>query len=227
MLAHPAKRTRLILIADASDTAMGAALEQWIEGKRQPLGFFSKQLTPTQARYNAYDRELLAVCSAVKHFRYMIEGRSTTIYTDHKSLTYAFDQQPTKASPRQQRHLDFVSQFTTDIRHVAGLDNGVADALSRVDDITLPTIVTTEEIAAAQRDDDELQDLLQVPGALNLKQLRLEGTETVVYCDISAEDIRPYIPRSLRKKIFDVVHGAAHISGMATRKQIAGKFVWP
>lgn len=27
------------------------------------------------------------------------------------------------------RHLDYVAQFTTDIRHVAGLNNPVADAL--------------------------------------------------------------------------------------------------
>ena len=37
-----------------------------------------------------------------------------------------------KWSPRQQRHLAFVSEFTTNVRHVPGVDNVVADALSRV-----------------------------------------------------------------------------------------------
>lgn len=84
------------------------------------------------------------------------------IFTDHKPLTHAFNQRPDKTSPRQQRHLDFVGQFTTDIRFVTDSDNGVANALSRINDITLPVIVTTEDIAAAQRTDEELKDLLRV-----------------------------------------------------------------
>ena len=36
-----------------------------------------------------------------------------------------------KWSPRQQRHLCFVAEFTTDIRYVRGVDNVVADILSR------------------------------------------------------------------------------------------------
>ena len=33
---------------------------------------------------------------------------------------------------RQFRHLDFISQFTSDIRHVSGTNNCVADALFQV-----------------------------------------------------------------------------------------------
>ncbi|XP_070522385.1 uncharacterized protein [Cardiocondyla obscurior] len=131
----------------------------------------------------------------------MLEGREITIYTDHRPLAYAFNQKPTKATPRQQRHLDFIGQFTTDIRHISGLENNVADALSRVNNITLPIIVSTEEIAEAQQNDQELQDLLQTPGNLQLKQLRLDGTETKIYCDISTNNIRPYIPKCQRSKI--------------------------
>ncbi|MFN9906525.1 MAG: hypothetical protein ACK56F_10430, partial [bacterium] len=34
-------------------------------------------------------------------------------------------------SARQQRHLAYISEFTTDIRHTPGSENVVADALSR------------------------------------------------------------------------------------------------
>jgi hypothetical protein len=34
-------------------------------------------------------------------------------------------------SARQQRHLAYISEFTTDIRHIPGSENVVADALSR------------------------------------------------------------------------------------------------
>jgi len=42
------------------------------------------------------------------------------IFTDHKTLTYAFTLRCDKCSPRQFKHLDFISQFTTDIRHISG-----------------------------------------------------------------------------------------------------------
>lgn len=48
-----------------------------------------------------------------------------------------------KASLRQARQLDFISQFTIKIMHVAGIDNTIPDALSRVETIDMPTIVST------------------------------------------------------------------------------------
>lgn len=63
----------------------------------------------------------------------MVEGRDFVIFTDHKPITFAFQQKLEKYTPRQFRHLDFISQFTTDIRYVLGKQNIVADTLSRVD----------------------------------------------------------------------------------------------
>ena len=36
-----------------------------------------------------YYVELLAAYSAVKHFRFLLEGRNFTLFTDHKPLTFA------------------------------------------------------------------------------------------------------------------------------------------
>lgn len=103
----------------------------------------------------------------------------------------------------------------------------MADALSRLNDIRLPMTVTTEEIAAAQDIDKDLQDLVQNPGSLILRYLRLDDTVTKVLCDIQYDKIRPYIPSALRKRIFDMFHQPSHPSGRTTRKTIASKFVWP
>ncbi|XP_073962036.1 uncharacterized protein [Choristoneura fumiferana] len=46
----------------------------------------------------------------------MVEARPFIIYTDHKPLTFAFTTARDKCSPRQFRYLDFISQFSTDIR---------------------------------------------------------------------------------------------------------------
>ena len=78
---------------------------------------------------------MLAAYAAVKRFRYFVEGRDFTIYTDHKPLTFAFQQDLNKRSPRQFRYLDYISQLTTDVRHVSGVNNVVADALSRIESV--------------------------------------------------------------------------------------------
>jgi hypothetical protein len=56
--------------------------------------------------------------------------------------------------------LDFISQFTTDIQHILGSSNIVADALSRieVEDLMKQTLNYTE-LAADQVLDEELQTL--------------------------------------------------------------------
>ncbi|KMQ85863.1 retrovirus-like pol polyprotein [Lasius niger] len=121
--------------------------------------FYSKKLTNAQRNYAAYDRELLAIYSSIKFFRHMLEGRECTVVTDHKSLTYAFGQKSDKASPRQLRHLDYIGQFTTRIVHLSGKENATADALSRIQTIDMPVVITTEELAREQETDEELRTL--------------------------------------------------------------------
>jgi hypothetical protein len=43
-------------------------------------------LDKAQTNYSAFDRELLAVVAAIKHFFYMLEGRQFVVFTDHKPL---------------------------------------------------------------------------------------------------------------------------------------------
>ena len=73
-------------------------------------------------------------------------------------------------SPRQTRQLLFISKFTTDVRHVSGADNIVADALSRADTIVMPTSLDMQEIAEAQASDDELQLKQSTSTSLKLKK---------------------------------------------------------
>jgi cleavage and polyadenylation specificity factor subunit 1 len=118
-------------------------------------------------KYSAYNRELLAIYEAVKHFRHMQETRHFTIFTHHKHNTYAFQQKGDKFLQRQFKHLDFVTQFTTDIRHISGQDNVFADALSRVETATAQFY---DALAASQDGDDELRTLLGCSKALRLEK---------------------------------------------------------
>ena len=116
--------------SDASDNAVRAVLEQNVNGSWQPLVFFSKQPRPRKTKYNTFDRELLGIYVAIIHFKFYIEGRYFTSYTDHKPLVVAMSKLSDPWTARQQRQLAYIYEFSTDIRHIAGKTNVVADCLS-------------------------------------------------------------------------------------------------
>ena len=130
LLSDPSSEAETRLLTDASDTGMGATLEQKLSNIWKPLAFFSRKFSPSQRKYNAYDRELTAIYETIKHFRHFLEGRDFKILTDHKPLSYAFTQRSEKAAPRQQTQLSFITQFSTKIDYLPGKDNVVADSLS-------------------------------------------------------------------------------------------------
>ena len=126
--------------------AEGAVLQQCLHGVWTPISFFPRKILPAEKKYSTFDKELLAVYLAVKNFRYFIVGWKFAIFTDHKPLTFVFNTVSDKWSPRQQRHLCFVSEFTTDIRYVRGADNVVADELSRAPPQEFGTVASTEGV---------------------------------------------------------------------------------
>lgn len=158
----------------------------------------------------------------------MLEGTNFIIFTDHRPITYAFSQNTEKFSPRQTRQLDFIGQFSSDIRHLSGKENIVADALSRVESIVTPSPINYEEIAIEQKSDPTLQEFLKSTAttSLKLEPLKMSSSSVTVICDTSTQKARPYVPCSLQKQIFDQFHNLAHPGVKASTKLIASRFVW-
>ena len=73
---------------DASDTALGAVLAQDLGAGLQPVAYFSRKLRGSELNYPTHDRELMAVFVAVRRWRPYIEGKRTTILTDHRALQH-------------------------------------------------------------------------------------------------------------------------------------------
>ena len=119
-LVHPKSNALTCIMTDASDRAVGAVLQQHIGDLWQPISYFSKKLKPSETKYSTFDRELLAVYLSIKYFRHFVEGRVFHILTDHKPLTCSLSSHSNHYTPRQIRHLDYISQFTFDIRYVKG-----------------------------------------------------------------------------------------------------------
>jgi cleavage and polyadenylation specificity factor subunit 1 len=221
LLAHPDPSAPLALVTDVSTSAMGAVLHQHVQNAWQPLAF-SKKFKSAQQEYSAYDRELVAIYEAVKHFRHMLEVRHFTIFTDHKPINYAFQQKRDKCSPRQFNHPDFVAHFTTDIKHISGQDNVVADGLTRVESVTATP--SYDALAAAQDGDDELRTLLGPTTALRLEKLPIPGTTVSFYCDTSAGRSRPCVPGPLWLQVFQSAHDLSHPDTKATAKLCRAAF---
>lgn len=224
LLAFPDCRARLALTTDASDVAVGAVLQQQKDGHWQPLAFYSCKLSPSQCKYSPYDRELLAIYQAIKYFRHMLEARDFTIFTDHKPISFAFHSRKSSCSPRQYRYLDFIAQFSTDIQHLPGKDNVVADTLSRIDE--LEANIDLESLAKAQESDPELEGYLENNTSLRLTKMKLPGSRYELFCDISTPSPRPYVPKILRRQIFDCLHSLSHPGTNSSAKLVAQRFVW-
>ncbi len=239
MMQYPREGATLILSADASDAAVGAVLEQLGEnGEREPLGFFSTKLNETQRRWSTYDRELYALYAAVDHFENLVEGRRLILVTDHKPLIHVFSTQAHFKIQRRSRQAQYLSQFTTEIVHVSGINNVVADALSRLEihalnvsaPVAEPTFdFTMESLADAQASDTELQSMAENGHRDHtLSKLPIPGVANkTVLCSTYQDAHRPIVPVKLRCKVFNKLHQAAHPGLKSTQRLIGTRYFWP
>ena len=228
-LAHPDPADSLSLTTDASLSAVGAVLSS---SDGSPLAFFSKKLTAAEVKYSAFDRELLAVFLSIRHFRHMLEGRPFSVWTDHKPLCGALNSAAEK-SPRQTRHLSFISEFTTDIRHVAGSANVVADTLSRPPSVAslsvVPGVVDVQDLAVAQSESQpEMETYINdAKSGLKMEWCSLPGGWSLL-CDVSLTPLapRPVVPASLVPRLLDSLHQLSHPGGNAFLRDLRRRYVW-
>lgn len=137
VLVLPDFKKPFVLIADASDFAMGAMLMQ--DG--HPVAYISKAFHGPEKNYTQTEKELLAVVYAAKTWRCYLEGGLVTLVTDHCPNTF-FSTQPI-LSRRQARWSETLSQLNHQWVYKAGKLN-VADPLSR-NPIFLGTLLASEK----------------------------------------------------------------------------------
>jgi len=155
----------------------------------------------------------------------MLQGRHFIVWTDHKLLTYAFNQILDKCSPRQFRHLDYIGQITTETKHIPGKKNVTADLISIIEQINVSKL-NYEEISNAQEEDQELKNFLKESTSLKLSKVELPESKVSLVCDTSTGVVRPNIPVTRCKLVFDIINGLSHPGVKATTKLIKAKFVW-
>lgn len=191
----------ITLVTDASLSAIGAVLQQ--DGR--PVAYYSRQLSACQSNYSTYDRELLAIYNALKYFSHYVDGVQFTIYTDHRPLS----QSPKQPSPKQWRHLQYISEFNCHIEYLPGKNNVVADALSR-------TCINDIDIDQQGAFPWPCEDVLRK------QQNEMQHNGTTLYF----QNDRLVLPPSLRYKAFQLLHNPCHPGAKRTKTLLAKSYVW-
>jgi len=209
--------SELILTTDASNIAIGATLGQIIENVQHPVSFFSQKLNTTEIRYSTFDRELLGIYRAVKHFIHFLEHRSFTIYTDHKPLVYALTLKD--PSPRQLHQTCFLSQFDCKIRYIPGNTNIVADCLSRpfINSIECFNFLDIDSLRNNQN--EAVKECQQT-------SLKLVKINDIWFDKTHSDLLRPIIPQEWRAICIKAFHEIGHYGYKSTFQLMHLQLVW-
>nr|CAN70628.1 hypothetical protein VITISV_036144 [Vitis vinifera] len=118
------------VMCDASDFAIRAVLGQREDGKPYVIYYASKTLNEAQRNYTTTKKELLVVVFALDKFCAYLVGSFIIAFTYHSALKYLLTKQNAKA--RLIRWILFLQEFNLQIRDKKGVENVVADHLSRL-----------------------------------------------------------------------------------------------
>ena len=254
-LNYPIPGAPLALSTDASQSCLGASLDQFVDGHWRPLGLWSKSLSPAQQRYSTYLRELLAIKHAIRHFIHDINGRVLTVFTDHKPLI------GTWKNPDLQAHdsvamnaINEIAQWTCDIRYKPGKDLLVPDMLSRpfgtpsaykVDPEDAPdyippeatmaalqevalNVVSPSALAEAQKSCPDVANHRKGCKPKDAAMADIDISGHTLYCEVSDEsNPRPLVPETQRNIILNLLHHQDHPSAQETLRRAAGDYYWP
>jgi hypothetical protein len=233
-LVHPDEEKDWIINTDASEKAIGAVLMQdGDQGKFNIVSTASRVLNSAEQRYTTCEKELLAIIYALQRFKIFIYGRRVILNTDNKALTFL--NRCAVTSNRVARWNIELQQFDLEIRHIKGVQNHLAEALSRS-----PSGLTDQEMRNQTRPDQVMVHGIQVSDARNIrKELQTlatlqdaderlaaikgrvathpasEGAQymlknEVLYCRGGQHQPgwRAMLPDGLERKIFEFVHFA-------------------
>jgi hypothetical protein len=198
------------------------------DGRINIVSTASRILTPAEQRYTTCELELMAIVYALRKFRVYIYGHKVTLNTDHKSLIFL---KKCVVTSNQVAHWMLeVEQWELEIQHIKGIDNTLADILSRnpphynttnttnlrqcdqnAIDLNIENSVKRElkNFAILQNTDPRLQaikgGLTTYSSTTGMKYL---VNNDVLYCkgDKEGQSWKAMLPECLEQKVMKFVH---------------------
>ena len=110
---------------DASGLGIGGVLMQ----EQKPIAYFSEKLNGAKLNYSVYDKELYALVRVLEVWKHYLWPKEFIIHSDHEALKFLKSQ--SNLNKRHAKWVEFIESFPYIIKYKKGLDNVVADALSR------------------------------------------------------------------------------------------------
>nr|VZI02459.1 unnamed protein product [Spirometra erinaceieuropaei] len=196
-----------------------------------PLKLISDALTAFESIKNSLaDASLLTHPDPEAQLSLMVDASTVadvTVFADHKPLTFALRSHYDKYNPREITHLDYISQFTTDIRHIDGTNYEGADMLSRPSLFSLQLSHGTDLCVTAAE-----QQRVGCPGddsvsGLQLKDVPLTTGSGTIVCDVSTPFHRPFVSALMRRAVFQTLHGLSHPGFRSSQKLLAERPLHP
>lgn len=236
------------LECDASDYAIGAVLSQRHNDIWKPIAFLSKAMNPTERNYEIYDKELLAIMTALDEYRHYLMGavHDVEIWTDHKNLEYF--RKPQKVNRRQARWVSELANYHYTLHHKPGKMHTKPDLLSRRADhekgerdnedvvVLKPEVFRRSEFELKVEEDEIITRIRASRGSMDKSVKKMLEKKEIGWTDdgkglITWRD-RIYIPRDrgLRERIIRLNHdtpSAGHPGRNKTHELITRDYWWP
>ncbi|GFX49248.1 transposon Tf2-6 polyprotein [Trichonephila clavipes] len=225
------------LFTEASGVGIGAVLNQ----NHRLITFASRTLNKAERNYTVTERECLAVIWALNKFKTYFGSLQVKVITDHVALTKLTNGK--NLSSRMIRWELKLSEFNIEWEHRTGVQNVVADVLSRnpvgnMDGSQIScaalrafTLNSREQLIRDQREDPELGHIyryLENPddGSVNATVCEgwsqdfkiIDGLLFYAKYYTTHGELRVYIPRSLRETIMKEFHDLPLAGHLGKRK---------
>jgi transposase InsO family protein len=156
-------------MTDASDYGVGAYIYQLIDNVERPIIFMSKALHGAELNWSTVEKEAYAIYLTLTKYHHLLRDNKFRLKTDHKNLTYI----NLEGSRKVKNWKLSLQEFDFDIEHVAGVDNPIADAFSRLcviweDDMTgyEELSLLAHEITTPRIPDVQYQNISKVHNSL-------------------------------------------------------------
>ncbi|GKT14016.1 DDE-type integrase/transposase/recombinase, partial [Aduncisulcus paluster] len=140
-----------LLRTDASGYGVGGVLLQIDhEGRERTVRYIAKTFTEAERKWSTNEKECYAIRYCLEKIKDTCFGLPIRIQTDHRNLQFM----KKSVTPKIARWYLFMQQFDYSIEHIAGANNEVADALSRVGHVRRIEITDERvaEVIEAQKD---------------------------------------------------------------------------
>ena len=118
------------MYCDSSKQALSAVLMQEQSGVIKTIYYGARNLKPHEQNYHSYELEAAAIAFGFAKYKSFLKFNFTTVYTDCAPLLPIF--QSKEPSSKIKKLVYSLSQFNFILRHTRGIDNRLADVLSRI-----------------------------------------------------------------------------------------------